>query len=162
MHSLPGVMMWTHSWADMPCPWWATGVGRTAPLMMRPISKAFYMTQTKKIIFFISLLHFHMLLATWKGGLMPVGLPLLAASWMGDARSQGGCRLAPCSSSKFKQATLPLTQVLNSGVCQSTVTPFTWGKITQSSKFFCLLGISELMTTNQLLSKKQGPLISFI
>lgn len=85
---------------------------------------------------------------------MPVGLPLLAASWMGDARSQGGCRLAPCSSSKFKQATLPLTQVLNNGVCQSTVTPFTWGKITQSGNFFCLLVISELMTINQFLSRK--------
>jgi len=56
---------------------------------------------------------------------MPVGLPLLAASWMGDAKSQGGCGLAPCCSNKSKQATLPLTQALNNGVCQSTVTPFT-------------------------------------
>lgn len=102
------------------------------------------MTQIKKtIIFFISLLYLNMLLVTWKGVLMPMGLPLLAASWMGDAKSQGGCKLAPCCSNKFKQATLPLTQALNKGVCQSTVTPFTWGKKKTIRLSVCLLGISK-------------------
>lgn len=153
-----GELRGSDSWGDLPL--MSNRGGKNCTLRMRPISKAF--SQTKKILFFISLLHFNMLLGTWKGGLMPAGLPLLAASWMGDARSQGGCRLAPCSSSKFKQATLPLTQVLNSGVCQSTVTPFTWGKITQSSKLFCPLSISELMTTNWFLSRKEDFLVLFI
>ena len=52
-------------------------------------------------------------------------LPLLAASWMGDARSLAGWGLAPYCRSKFTHSWLPLTQALNKGVCQSTVTPFT-------------------------------------
>lgn len=52
-------------------------------------------------------------------------LPLLAASWMGDARSFSGWGLAPYCRSKFTHSWLPLTQALNNGVCQSTVTLFT-------------------------------------
>lgn len=55
-------------------------------------------------------------------------LPLLAASWMGDARSLTAWGLAPCWRSKFTQSRLPLTHALNNGVCQSVVTPFTWKK----------------------------------
>lgn len=114
------------------------------------------MTKVKQII---SLFHFNTFLAPWKGVVMPLRLPLLAASWMGDAKSQSGCRLAPCCSNKFKQATLPLTQALNNGVCQSTVTPFTWGKIAQSGffwVFFHILSVSKLMKITQFLSRKQG------
>lgn len=144
--------------AELSCPRWAPGVGGTAPLVMTPTRKVFHMTQIKKMIFFNSLFHFNTLLVTWKGVLMPGGLPLLAASWMGDAKSQGGCRLAPCCSNKFKQATLPLTQALNNGVCQSTVAPFTWGKNNRIRLlFFCLLSISKLMKILQFPNRKQGP-----
>lgn len=145
--------------AQTSCPQRAPGVRGIAPLMMRPTGKVFHMTQIKKIIFFISLFYFNKLLATWKGVLAPMGLPLLAASWMGDAKSQGGCKLAPCCSNKFKQATLPLTQALNNGVCQSTVTPFTWGeKKTQSgfvfvfSVFHNRLKLSSFSTANRVLN----------
>ena len=64
-------------------------------------------------------------------------LPLLAASWMGDARSLAGWGLAPCCRSKFTQSWLPLTQALNKGVCQSVVTPFTYKEKLQGVPLWC-------------------------